>query len=107
MQRRLFIRRSFGFLAATALGGVAKLLWDSIREQSEWNLSALETLKPGDRVDLNATLPSGLKKGGTFSLDPSSTPLPTELRLSPKGILEVVGQTSWSVTGLVFSYQEP
>jgi hypothetical protein len=57
--------------------------------------------------DLSITLPSGVKLGGTFSVDPSGAALPTGVTLSSKGILSASsGAALDAVSGIVFAYSE-
>jgi hypothetical protein len=61
----------------------------------------------GASFDLSATLPSGVTKGGTFSLAPNSAPLPAGMTLSTAGILSVGTAVSGQTAGLMFAYAAP
>ena len=75
-----------------------------------WDLSrALYVVANGSSsFDLSATLPAGVTKGGTFSVDGSGTALPAGLTLSATGVLlAAVGAPAGNIAGVVFSYNEP
>jgi len=58
--------------------------------------------------DLNPTLPSGVRGGGRFAVDPRGTPLPPGVALSVEGVLSVTAQAApGEVNGVVFVYEEP
>lgn len=59
------------------------------------------------RVDLTQTLPSGVIRGGTFSLSPTSRPLPAGVTLSAQGILTAVSPVAGITSDIVFAYTEP
>jgi hypothetical protein len=58
-------------------------------------------------VDLALTLPSGVARGGVFSLAPSSQPLPFGVLLASNGLLTVSNPAAGLTEGVVFSYSEP
>lgn len=101
-------RRSFVVLGSGVLGLLSLGLTDVLESKNtEWDLSALQNLKAGDTFDLNSTLPSGVKKGGTFTLDPRSAQLPQTISLNEKGMIVVDSQMSGAVPHLIFNYHEP
>jgi hypothetical protein len=58
--------------------------------------------------DLASTLPDGIRRGGSFSVDASGAPLPVGVTLSAAGMLAasdvaIAGATA----GVVFRYAEP
>ncbi len=56
-------------------------------------------------IDLNDTLPAGVARGGTFSVDGSGAALPVGVTLSAGGILNVSATATTGVTaGLIFAY---
>ena len=57
--------------------------------------------------DLNATLPSAVTRGGIFGIDSGGVPLPTGMSLSPEGTLDVGTATVGTVSGVLFTYDEP
>ncbi len=61
----------------------------------------------GTSLSLGATLPAGVKAGGTFALDPGSAPLPSGMTLTPDGTLSLGAATAGSVGGVIFLYAEP
>lgn len=74
----------------------------------EWDPGVL-WLVAGDTavIDLSKTLPVGIARGGTFSIDPSGQPLPTGVTLTPSGQLSGGGASMRSMTDVVFVYSEP
>jgi hypothetical protein len=73
-----------------------------------WAISSLLfTVGGGATVDLSSTLPLDVKRGGTFMVDPSGSPLPSGMTLSPAGILAVGTAAAGVVNGVVFGYDEP
>jgi hypothetical protein len=59
-------------------------------------------------IDLNATLPAGVPRGGSFSIDASGAGLPAGVSLSPGGLLSVASTTRVGDTkGVVFNYATP
>ncbi|MCC7382051.1 MAG: hypothetical protein IT384_09485 [Deltaproteobacteria bacterium] len=61
----------------------------------------------GGVYNLSDTLPPGVRRGGTFAVDPSGTPLPPGMSLSSDGILSVGTAVAGETVGVVFSYTEP
>lgn len=57
-------------------------------------------------IDLAATLPAEIKRGGVFAIS-SSSPLPPGFALSPAGILMVTNPAEGITGGIVFAYTEP
>ena len=57
--------------------------------------------------DLNSTLPAGVRKGGTFAVSPSGTPLPAGMALMPTGLLSVGNAVAGRADGVIFTYAEP
>jgi hypothetical protein len=70
---------------------------------------AVPTLIVGSSAtfELSQTLPSGVVRGGTFGIDPAGIPLPTGMKLQSGGTLSVGSATVGTVTGVVFTYDEP
>jgi hypothetical protein len=58
-------------------------------------------------LDLAATLPTGVARGGTFGISQSGATLPTGMTLTSAGILSVGTATIGEVIGVVFTYAEP
>jgi hypothetical protein len=65
------------------------------------------TAGTGATFDLSTTLPSGLARGGTFSVASSGAALPSGMSLSSGGILSVGSASASQVSGVIFAYQEP
>jgi hypothetical protein len=61
---------------------------------------------PGN-IDLSLTLPPTILRGGTFSLAPSSSPLPPQISLAPNGILSTTDPVEGATTNAFFTYVEP
>jgi chitodextrinase len=61
----------------------------------------------GSAFDLSKTLPSNVIRGGTFSLDASSAPLPSGVTLTATGLLSATASSTGSFEAVVFSYSEP
>ena len=78
-------------------------------QSNEWAVTAvLYTSDPTFVSDLSWSLPPGVKRGGTFAVDPSGTPLPAGVTLAPDGKLSMAAGTPQSSTqGVVFAYTEP
>jgi hypothetical protein len=58
-------------------------------------------------LDLNVTLPAGVRRGGVYGLAPTSRALPAGVTLTSSGLLRVVNATPGTTNGIVFSYSEP
>lgn len=56
--------------------------------------------------DLRSTLPSGVRRGGTFGVAANGNPLPAGMTLAPVGILSVASTTVGQATGVIFTYSE-
>jgi hypothetical protein len=68
----------------------------------------LSARNPALVLNLAASLPSGVKRGGRFYVDKSGAPLPPGVKLSPEGILSVTDKARAGTTkGVVFGYTEP
>jgi hypothetical protein len=61
----------------------------------------------GTAIDLAATLPSHVRKGGTFGVSSSGAALPVGMTLSPTGMLAVGSAAVRQTAGVVFTYAEP
>jgi hypothetical protein len=61
----------------------------------------------GTTFDLSPTLPSGVKRGGSFGVDPRGTPLPSGMTLTPAGQLSVGSAGVSQTAGVLFTYAEP
>ncbi len=59
------------------------------------------------RVDLSQTLPSGVSRGGTFSLASTSRSLPSGVSLSTQGVLTLVDPIAGITSNIIFAYAEP
>jgi hypothetical protein len=58
-------------------------------------------------VELSPTLPGGVALGGSFSVAPDGTPLPSGMSLDSSGTL-LLGTAGVAITdGVVFIYEEP
>lgn len=58
-------------------------------------------------IDLGATLPPGVRRGGIFSLAPTSVALPPGVTLSANGALTVTSPSPGVTSNIVFAYSEP
>ena len=58
-------------------------------------------------LDLSLTLPTGVRRGGTFSLASTSGSLPDGMSLSAQGILIAVNPVAGITSKIIFSYAEP
>lgn len=77
---------------------------------SQWEVASTRSveLSPGGTFDLAATLPSGVARGGAFSIDPSGAPLPSGIRLDRTGLLSADrASIGVSAAGVVFRYSPP
>jgi hypothetical protein len=84
-------------------GGVA-----SPAEAAAWNVGPLYfAAGSGATLDLAATLPNGVTKGGAFGTSSEGTSLPAGMTLSPAGILSIGTAPIGDVVGVVFTYTEP
>lgn len=74
-----------------------------------WSINPPPVLIAGSSsgYDLSQTLPLGIVRGGTFSLDASSAPLPSGVTLSPAGTLSANTSTTGTFSGVIFAYKEP
>lgn len=57
--------------------------------------------------DLASTLPASVVRGGVFSIDPMSAPLPAGMELTREGLLSSGTASPSSMDGVVFAYEEP
>jgi hypothetical protein len=73
-----------------------------------WNV-ALPNFIAGRNTtfDLATTLPSGVARGGVFTVSSSGHALPSGMSLAPSGLLSVGSASSGQATGVIFSYQTP
>lgn len=73
-----------------------------------WNVYLpVFTAGSNQTFDLASTLPTGVRRGGSFGVDPNGAPLPTGMTLSSSGVLSVGSASTGSTTGVVFWYAEP
>jgi hypothetical protein len=72
-----------------------------------WNVGPLYVSTGSGSVNLANTLPSSVKRGGTFGISPTGAMLPAGMSLSPAGILSSGSATVSAVVGVVFTYDEP
>lgn len=71
-----------------------------------WAISPISLIAgSSSRLDLSATLPASIPHGGKFQVDPSGSPLPAGMSLSPAGILSVGSASVGDATGVIFNYQ--
>jgi hypothetical protein len=89
---------SLGSLAGC--GGYADPLWEVAP-------TGALALPPGTSFNLATTLPSGVASGGVFEVDPSGSPLPPGVTLSPSGLLFVSGTATGGTAGVIFRYTPP
>ena len=74
----------------------------SVRQSLSFVAGALAT------IDLNDTLPTGVARGGVFSVDGSGAKLPVGSALTSNGLLTVLASAAVGVTsGVVFAYAAP
>ena len=76
----------------------------------DWVVPPITLTEATGTFRLADTLPVGIVKGGTFSVDPAGTPLPSKMKLNPDGLLEVGAETALTApntAGVVFAYTEP
>jgi hypothetical protein len=73
-----------------------------------WNVT-LPTFISGSSstFDLSTTLPSGIVRGGLFTVDSRGAPLPSGMTMTSRGILSVGSAGSTRAVGVIFSYAEP
>lgn len=75
-------------------------------QTADWDLTVVNQLVPGQSVDLNHTLPKQVRPGGHFSVA-SGARLPEGVSLTREGVLTVGLDVRGTVSGVVFSYDEP
>lgn len=61
----------------------------------------------GSTFDLSSTLPTGVRKGGLFAVDPKGAQLPAGMVLSASGLLSVGNAAAGRADGVIFTYAEP
>jgi hypothetical protein len=79
-------------------------------EKQTWTVNPAPIFRKGslDAMNLSVTLPSAVKRGGSFTLDAQSAAgLPSGMQLTADGVLKVGSAEVSKVSGLVFAYQEP
>jgi hypothetical protein len=87
-------------------GGGASI--DQAQTPQVWNVGPLYFVVGSSTTwDLATGLPADARRGGTFGISQSGAPLPAGMTLAPSGILAVGSATAGSVTGIVFTYDEP
>jgi hypothetical protein len=64
-------------------------------------------LRPGDVVDLAASLPATVRRGGVFEVDSAGAALPRGVTLAANGILTVGAIGCCAADGIVFRYTPP
>lgn len=75
---------------------------------SPWNPGPLVFVAGGaDTIDLAATLPPHVRRGGTFSLAQGSPPLPAGMTLEPDGVLRLGTAPIGAEALVTFAYEEP
>jgi len=74
-----------------------------------WNPSPWLAFSSGSTValDLSITLPTGVRRGGIFSLAAGSVALPQGVTLSSAGMLSLANPSPGITNGIVFAYAEP
>lgn len=93
----------------SALSQLATAVTLSTTSTLTWSIDPPPVLIAGSSsgYDLSQTLPQGVVRGGNFSLDASSAPLPNGVTLSPAGILSASASATGTFSGVVFAYKEP
>jgi hypothetical protein len=76
---------------------------------SPWQVAEASALvlRPGDAIDLAASLPPTVRPGGVFEVDPAGAPLPDGVALAANGILTVGPIGCCTAGGVVFLYTPP
>jgi hypothetical protein len=60
------------------------------------------------QIDLRATLPNAVVRGGRFEVDPSGSPLPADVVLQSEGLITLGASAAAGVIQqVVFAYIEP
>ena len=75
-----------------------------------WNVAQILSFVSGTAatLQLSDTLPTGVARGGRFSVNAAGVPLPSGTTLSQSGALTVSAATAVSATaGVIFEYSEP
>ena len=75
-----------------------------------WNVAQILSFVSGNAATLllSDTLPTGVVRGGRFSVNAAGVPLPGGTTLSQSGALTVSAATAVSATaGVIFEYSEP
>lgn len=75
----------------------------------KWDVapSGALSLSRGATFNLATTLPSNVRSGGIFQVDPSGAQLPAGFTLSPSGLLHVSSSATGGTAGVVFRYTPP
>jgi len=77
----------------------------------QWTIDPSPLLIAGELlvvVDLAASLPTGVRRGGRFQVSPLGSRLPVGVLLSTSGILSLTSEATEGLTlGVVFRYDEP
>lgn len=106
INRRMFVGRLAALSIASLFGSVASGL--ILRKADEsWTPPSLDGLSPGSTVDLAATLPPSVRRGGVFSVHAFGSRLPEGVSLSREGILVVSTLEACQAHGVIFCYEEP
>lgn len=103
MKRRDFLKKG-AMLSAS-------LVLTQIPTSSEaWNIDTKEmqsNLEACGFVDLNSTLPKGVKQGGIFSVSVCGNDLPEGVELTREGVLKIQTHKPHLISGVKFNYEEP
>lgn len=106
INRRIFVGRLAALSVASLFGSVASGLIFPKKEES-WTPPSLDGLSPGSTVDLAATLPPSVRRGGVFSVHALGNQLPEGVTLTREGLLVVNAISACQAHGVVFCYEEP
>ena len=80
-------------------------------DQVTWTISPPPVLvldAPGFVFDLRASLPAGVRRGGSFQVTSAGAALPPGVVLTSAGLLSLTSAAqAGTTTGVIFSYDEP
>jgi hypothetical protein len=117
MDRRRFLLTTalsgVGTTRLTACGGTTgSASADAVAsDQTVWNIvppPVLLVSGPDVVFDLQPSLPTYVRSGGSFGVAPTGAPLPPGVQLSSAGVLSVTSAAAvGTTTGVIFVYEEP
>lgn len=107
MNRRMFVARLATLSVASLFGSVASGLILRTIGETQWIPPSLDGLAPGSTIDLSATLPASVRRGGVFSVHAQGATLPEGVILTREGMLVVNSLAACQAQGVVFCYEEP